>query len=280
MTFTEWIISTLSTATLLGIVAWLSRHLILTRLKASVEHEFDTKLETLRGYLRKSEESFKADLRSKQDQIETLRSGALSALTTRQATLDKRRLEAVEQVWDGIEKLAPLKFAARMMESFDFEKSLEIAAQNPTVREFFNTMGKTFEPNVLQKTDAHKARPFVSELAWALFAAYQAILLYVVVQVQMLKAGVKDAKLLNPGHVTKLVKAALPMYSDYIDKYGPSGYNQMLEPLEAELLKELQRMMRGEESDKASIEQAAKIMKEVASVNDVSAKSRASLPAE
>ena len=46
----------------------------------------------------------------------------------------------------------------------------------------------------------------------------------------------------------------------------------MLEPLEAALLKELQRMMRGEESDKASIEQAGKIMKEVESVNEAIAK--------
>jgi hypothetical protein len=108
----------------------------------------------------------------------------------------------------------------------------------------------------------------VSEIAWALFAAYQAILYNAVVQIQMLKAGLKDTKLIKADHVSKLAKAALPWYADYIDEHGSAGYNNMLEPLQTELLKELQRMMHGEESDKASVEQAAKIMNEVARVNE------------
>lgn len=82
MTFIDWLLSTVSTAALLGLVAFLARNLILTRLKASVQHEFDRKLETLRADLHKSEESFKADLRAKETQIEVLRSGALSGLVS------------------------------------------------------------------------------------------------------------------------------------------------------------------------------------------------------
>jgi hypothetical protein len=159
MTLIDWLLSTVSTATLLSILAWHARHLILTRLKASVQHEFDEKLENLRTDLRKSEESFKADLRSKEVQIEALRSGALSVLASRQAALDKRRLEAVEQLWIGIEKLAPLKMAASMMASIDFEKSLEMAAKDQKARDVFATLAKTFETDKIEKTDAHKARP-------------------------------------------------------------------------------------------------------------------------
>ena len=153
-----------------------------------------------------------------------------------------------------------------MMASFDFTKSLQMASQDQKVRDFFSTLGKGFGPDKLEKLDAHKARPFVSEIAWALFAAYQAILYHALVQLQMLQVGA-DLKILNVEHVTKLAKAALPSYADYIDKVGSAGYYYMLEPLEAELLKELQRMMRGEESDKSSVELAVRIMKEVASVN-------------
>jgi len=266
MTLIDWLLSTGFTTTLLGLAAFLARNLILARLKASVEHEFNAKLEALRTDLRKSEESFKADLRAKETQIEVLRSGALSGLASRQAALDKRRLEAIEQLWVGVEKLQPLKFASSMMASFDFTKSLQMASQDQKVRDFFSTLGKGFGPDKLEKLDAHKARPFVSEIAWALFAAYQAILYHALVQLQMLQVGA-DLKILNVEHVTKLAKAALPSYADYIDKVGSAGYYYMLEPLEAELLKELQRMMRGEESDKSSVELAVRIMKEVASVN-------------
>ena len=266
MTLIDWLLSTGFTTTLLGLAAFLARNLILARLKASVEHEFNAKLEALRTDLRKSEESFKADLRAKETQIEVLRSGALSGLASRQAALDKRRLEAIEQLWVGVEKLQPLKFASSMMASFDFTKSLQMASPDQKVRDFFSTLGKGFGPDKLEKLDAHKARPFVSEIAWALFAAYQAILYHALVQLQMLQVGA-DLKILNVEHVTKLAKAALPSYADYIDKVGSAGYYYMLEPLEAELLKELQRMMRGEESDKSSVELAVRIMKEVASVN-------------
>jgi len=263
MTWIDIFLSPLLTAVFIGFFVFLSRNLILTRLKASVQHEFDAKLELLRADLRKSEESFKGDLRTKAAQIEALQSGALSGLVSRQALVDKRRFEAIEQLWDSIEKLAPFKAASSMMASFDFTKASNLAAQDRQVQEFFSTLGKTFVPENIAKLDAHKSRLFVSDLAWALFAAYQGIVFHAVAQVQMLKVGLKDASLLDLEYVPRLVKVALPWSADYIDKWGSAGYYNMLEPIEAELMKELRRMMRGEESDKASVEQAAKIMEVV-----------------
>lgn len=267
MTLLNWAVSTLSSTAVLVILAYLLRSIIETRLRASVQHEFNEKLEKLRTDLRNSEEAFKTDLRAKEREIEALRSGALSGLVSRQAILDKRRLEVVEQLWVAIEKLAPLKMPASMMATVDFEKALNFAAEESKVREFFATLGKSCEPNSLEKTDAHRSRPFVSEMAWALFSAYQAILYLPLVQLQMLKAGIKDPGILDATHVPKLTKAALPAYSEYIDKYGSSGCYYLIETLQAELLKELRRIMSGEESDKASVEQAARIMKEVEEVN-------------
>ena len=122
MTLFEWLVSSVSSASLVAGAAFLSRHLILTRLKATVQHEFDQKLETLRTDLRRAEELFKAELRAKETEIEALRSGALSGLVSRQVALDKRRLEAVEQLWTGIEVLAPLKWAASVMATLKFEE--------------------------------------------------------------------------------------------------------------------------------------------------------------
>jgi hypothetical protein len=276
--FLNWILSTASSTALVGILAFLCKNLIVNRLKASVQHEFDSKLENLRTELRKNEEAFKADLRAKETQIEVLRSGALSGLVSRQAILNERRLKAIEQLWVSVEQLAPLKLASSIMAEFNFEKILELAAHTQGIRDLFTMMGKGFEPDKLQKSDAHKARPFVSELAWALFSAYQAIGHHAVVQVQMVKAGIRDPKLLNIEHVQKLAKAALPWYAEYIDQYGSAGHHNLLEPLETELLKELRRMMRGEESDKSSVEQAANIMKEVESVNEAVSKASAKNP--
>jgi hypothetical protein len=66
------LLSTTLTTALIGLAAYLSRQFIETRLKASVQHEFNAKLEDLRVEHRMSEESFKADLRSKEGQIKSL----------------------------------------------------------------------------------------------------------------------------------------------------------------------------------------------------------------
>lgn len=251
-----------STAGLVALVLWLARNLILTRLTKSVQHEFDNKLEELRANLRKSEETFKADLRSKESQIEVLRSGALAGLVSRQAALDKRRIEAVDQLWSSMTALASVKAAPATLASLNYEYAAEEAAKDPRLREVFAKVVAPFDINKMNLGDAAKARPFVSPLAWALFSAYQAILIFAVFRLNMLKAGLNIPKAVDSEAVIKLVKAALPRRIDYITEYGVKGFHHLIDELEDHLLEEMKRMLEGEESDKATVKQAAGILKE------------------
>ncbi|MBI3902634.1 MAG: hypothetical protein HY306_06785 [Nitrosomonadales bacterium] len=105
----EWL-PPISTTAIFGLVLWLGRNLIATRLTKSVQHEFDTKLESLRTELRKNEELFRADLRAKEAEIAVLRSGAMTAMASRQVAFDKRRLEAIDQLWSAFIALGPAKW--------------------------------------------------------------------------------------------------------------------------------------------------------------------------
>src|SRR5437899_504966 len=135
----EWI-PAISTTALFGFALWLLRAVIATRLAKSVQHEFDNKLETIRADFRKSEELLRADLRSKEKQIADIRSGALAALASRQAMLNKRRLEAVDQLWSAASSLAPLRVASMWMQTVQFEIAAQEAAKNPNVRAFFERL--------------------------------------------------------------------------------------------------------------------------------------------
>jgi hypothetical protein len=55
----------------------------------------------------------------------------------------------------------------------------------------------------------------------------------------------------------------LPHYSQFIDEHGYSGFHFLLEDLEKHLIAELQKMVRGDEQDEASVEQATRIMEMV-----------------
>lgn len=256
----SWI-PAISTSALMVLVLWLLRNLIITRLTKSVSHEYDKKIENLKTSLRQSEETFRAELKAKEAQIEALRTGALSGIINKQASLYQRQILAVEQIWDAAASLLPAKNVSALMASVKFDAMADEAAKDPRVREIFTTMGGVFDMSQLKMGEASKARPFISPLAWAFYSAYEAIVVYAVFRLKILQAGVaKDFA--NEDSIKRLVKVALPHHADYVEKFGASGFHYLLEELEHSLLEELAAILRGEKSDKESIERAASIIKE------------------
>ena len=256
----DWFPS-VSTTAIFAVVLWLARNLIATRLTKSVQHEFDTKLESLRTKLREKEELLKADLRSKEAEIAALRGGAMTAMASRQMALDRRRLEAVDQLWSAVTDLRPARAISSIMAFVKFDTAAEEAARNVKVREMFTMMGSAFDPKKIDLSGSAKARPFVSSMAWALFSAYQAIAMQAVTKMEIIKSGIGAKDILEKDAVAKLVKAALPHHEAYIDKFGDAAYHYFLDELETRLLDELQKMLAGVEADKASVERAAEILK-------------------
>ena len=219
-------------------------------------------MEAVRAEFRAKEELLKADLRSKETEIAALRSGAMTAMASRQMALDKRRLEAVDQLWSSVTALGSFKTISAFMAVVKFDAAAEEAMKNPKVREMFEFMstGLRLDLNKIDFSGSAKARPFVSPMAWVLFVAYQAIAMQAVLKLQILKSGI-GTKLLDMEATAKVVKAALPHQTQYIDKFGDAGYHYLLEELERRLLDEMQKMLAGVETDKASIEQAAEILR-------------------
>lgn len=261
MNFISWI-PALSSSVLLAGALWLARNLISTRLTKSVEYEFNRKLEDLRGQMRLSEEFLKAELRTKEVEISSLRSGALSALASRQMALDKRRLEAVDQLWTTINALAPARSIAALMSVINFKNAAQESENDPKARQAFGMMGANFDVKSIDFSGAAKARPFLTPMVWANYSALLAVLMQGTMRYQMLVGGLGNKEFLNHDAVAKLIKTALPHYSNYLDENGPDAYYYALEALDAQLLVEIQNMLTGLEADKASISQAAEIVRQ------------------
>ena len=241
----------LATISALGMIGWLFRNWIITRLKASVSYEFDSKLESLR-----------ADLRIKEAEIATLRASAMTALSNRQISIDKRRLEAIEQLWSSIISLTKARGISKMMSCFDYERVAVYAQKNESMRETLSVLGGNFDfTKDLKQDDASLARPFVSPMAWAIYSALVAVIANGVIKWHVAKSGLGAKDFTDRDATNKMMKAALPEYSAYIEKYGPISYHPLIEILELKLLNEFQVMMSGAEADKASIDQAAEILK-------------------
>jgi hypothetical protein len=165
MTWTDWIpaISTSSVLTVIGVIVG---KYYKAKVEKGIQHNFDQKLEELRAQLRRDEEELKADLRSRDDEIAALRSGALSGMVSRQAALDKRRLEAVEKLWSAVIDRWQWKNLARLVGSMNMEYTLNAAAQQNEEgrkpREFAEVIWKTagLDDNLKPLESVDKERPF------------------------------------------------------------------------------------------------------------------------
>lgn len=265
MTFSDWLPSIATTSLLTGAI-WLARNLILTRLSRAVSHDFDVRLAELAAQLRESEEKFKADLRAKEAEIAVLRSGALATLANRQASVDKRRLEAVDQIWMSVSTLGPARQVSALLSALKYDEAATEAERNPNMREVLEQTGKFFKSDTIDLSSGAKARPFATPMAWAQYSALTAVCTHAILRYETLKTGLGTKNFVDTESVSKLLKLALPHQTSYIDNFGPSVFHSLVEELESNLLRELSKMIAGTDIDRATLEQAAAI---VAASNEV-----------
>jgi hypothetical protein len=263
MTILDWL-PAISTSTLTVIVLWLCRGLIEIRLKNSVQHEFDKKIQTLQ-----------ATIRAGEAQLEALRSGALTGLVSRQAVVDKRRLEAVDQLWAGVLALSPAKVAVMNISILNFEEASKAAVRDPKAAAIFGAMGGSIEAEKIYSPKPAKARPYISPLAWARFEAYRAMLGFSVSQITMLKLRIENPQeLLNFQGIVDLVGVALPHRAEYLGREGPRGLVHLVDELEQAILQELKSVLVGVDDDVQAIQRAAAIVSVVERVNQNMAEAR------
>lgn len=254
---TIWI-PAVTTTSLFGAALWLARSLIITRLKNSVKNEFDTKIEVLRS-----------ELKSKEAQIESLRSGAMSGFITRQGALYQRKLQAIDQIWNAVKELEKGKFISTTLGSLDIEVCAKESAKNPKFRQFVESVSGNFDSKDMDLSGAKLARPFLTPLAWAYYSAYSSVILQAVAFMQMLKIGVDEAeKFIKFEYTNNLLKTVLPSYSEYIEKNGMSVHHFLLDEIEQLLLLELKNIQDGHEDDKENAKRAAEINKAVEKVSN------------
>ncbi len=257
----EAVLASGGTAVLFSLIIWLARNLIVTRLKNSVEHEYSRLLESYKLELRRSEESFKYELKLKELEISSLRSGALSAVSNRQLLMDKKRFEAVEEIWSSVMSLGGFKFVSSWMANINFEQAANAAKTDPKIRKLIDVLDQQIDPdNIKARIIPCKARPFVSPMLWASYSAYSAVMWQAVTQAHAIKHGV-GAEMVDSKKAAEILKLALPHQANYIEKYGASCFHYLLEEIEQKIISEIHQTLSGAEADEAAIKQAAAVIK-------------------
>jgi hypothetical protein len=269
MNFLEILFPSVTAAVLTGLALFLVQKLAITRLTKTVQGEFDAKLAELNSRLRTSEEAFKADLKRKEIEILALQGGAMQSRLSRLVAVEKRRLEAVDQIWGAVYDLSFAKALAASVSGLKWEAISKEVAKNPRAKDAFAVFKIDEEKYGGAGKLARQARPFITPMAWAYYSAYEAILMHAVALMKMLQLGIDGLKFLKSEELIALIKTALPYQAEYIDQHGPSAAYYLLDQLENRLLAELKSMLDGGEADMTEVARAKKILDEAARVNFV-----------
>jgi hypothetical protein len=240
----------------LAAVLWLARNLIITRLKTGVQHEFDAKLEAIRG-----------ELRTREAEIAATREVLLAAMRMHHGAIEERKLKAIDDVWNGylaLKKagagvammLAPLKIEAFVKQSRDPKIQAFLAGVFPNAHAAFADFAKNSD-----YIAAERARPWVTPMVWAVYFAYGTVVGYVMGQVAILRLQENPEQFINKDGIVELVNAslegsALPKINSADNFVWPG----VLRSLETRLLQELGSSIRGDEADRVAAERAQRIV--------------------
>lgn len=261
----SWFFGVLGSAGVLLVAVWAIRPLrdaMGKYLSGFVQHHFDERLERLKSDLRRAEEQFAADIRSNEQHIKSLTDVALGLRSSRHAALDTRRLQAVEVLWKAKVAVDRLKLAAGFMSAIDFERSVIASGKDPKAKQFFAMLDSVSGADLKDMQPiAAQERPFLTTKVWALFSAYQSVMLTSAMNLKFLSTGIGTTEFLNKEEpLKKMMLLALPEFADYINKYGFSGYFHLLDLLEQKLLTAIEEMLDGKTEDEATLKRSAEML--------------------
>ena len=255
--------SSFGATVLVGAVMWLARNLILTRLQNSVRHEFDAKLEKI-----------KAELHSKEAEIAAIRETALAAARGRNTEIAVRKLQAIDELWEGFHNAKKYLWTVMSISTLKLDNVAKELG-DPRMQKFLSAMSPAKERNAerISMITANRARPWVSELAWAYFSAYSAMIGYCIMWFETAKLELDPGKFIDSDGVYELLHLALPDAGfDDVREHKNFRFGDAAQQIELKLIAELKDDASGKKADARDVERAQKIAEAARGVNQDSEK--------
>jgi hypothetical protein len=131
--------------------------------------------------------------------------------------------------------------------TINFEKAAEIAESDAETREFFAMVGSTFKFDAyvesLKEADPQSLRPYVTQLGWAYYEAYSAIITFYTLRQKVLEIGAPAKILTDENHLKSVILEAMPHQAALYEKFDKVYPWIFLEPLRDSILLEVKKMI-------------------------------------
>lgn len=261
----ELLAAILASVGVTGLAGYLARNWLTERLRQSIKHEYDEKIERLKSQLSGdntlSLERFKSEIAREASVLAV----AHRTLEESAAIAQRRRVDGVSELWNAL-----LTIRNNSPEVFTF---LDVLL--PEEHSKLNTHKfKTFNPDIStaaiqvmvgDKTKTiETVRPFVGEYLWFLFFVYQAIHL----RIAFLHTNNRSKNSYTPWYsdsttLNLLKSAASSMEIEDFNRLRVGQINAMRQLIEGKFLAASEKILSGQTSGTFAAEEAARMAKAV-----------------
>lgn len=265
----DWIKAALAStgvsSLLLIALGWLVRTWLSERLTASIQHEFDEKLEVLRAQHDGDLERLRHELSSQQ----AIPAAATAAMLSARAAAHDRTLDAVQDLWQRVlrirdlvaERLPPLAFMTR-------EDILKLPIPLLSREEIRQALAEWCSSEIASPA-IESSRPLVGDVLWSYFFAYRAFtgrtcMLYAGCAPGGFRAG--HTFFLDDDHCRRILESVLsPAEMSEIEQSAVGAFAKASGLLEQRISLEARKVITGGSSAEGALEQARDIMEASAS---------------
>ena len=260
----NYLLGSLSTVTLIYILAFIFRGSIFRFFSKHMDSVFDEKIEIIKSNLRIAEQKISDLSAARNKELDTIRESLLVLQNDKLNLTHKKRVEAAEKIFILSDKLSQLKLGIEMLKSINLDK-LTKDNNKQDAKKFFEILSSTSNlDKALQDMKDYPidaARLFLSNTAWAYFTVYRSILTYGAIKIKFYETGLNDESLFKEGHLSSSIIELVPNSKEGFDKYGEEYAFYWLDYVHDNLILQLQKIVNGEEDEQLDAEKAAKIAK-------------------
>lgn len=233
---------------LLGIIG-----LIMLAFKTFIKAWIDNRIHAISA---KEIARFRSELDAEKAHIAAIRDGVLSGRMSRQAIVDQRRFNAIDQLWASVLELDHHAMVPRFLEVIKLDVVFDKVESEPKFRELFTFFGK-MNPTEPPIKATNFQRHYIPQRVSDLYGLYVGIIGLSVGIVSAAQNGFDPRKMLNLGGFDQEVIKHLPHFSNYLEKYSPYGWISLASVTRDALSLEIRSFVEGTDADYSALENAA-----------------------
>lgn len=254
--------STLASTVILALIGFIARAWLVERIKGSIKHEYDDKLEKLRSSLKAQADQNLTNLKSEIDrQADKLKISAASMSDVQKATISKK-VEAVDAVWLGFIQLSEAFPGALYLTDIFTDDEMKGFYSSPSMSRYSSEVPSLREGDFISTGFAavQSFRPHLGEYAWAIYVTYRTIMGR---SIYLLKAGQTDESRIdwfNDLNIQNLVASAFGKAAmEEFATLGHGRYSWLNHNFSTILLTAIDTILTGQSFSEAALQHAQRM---------------------